>query len=419
MFQAPRGVADRLPADQKYWCYVESKAVALTQSYGFQRIDSPVFEDAGLFIRTVGPGTDIVEKEMYTFEERGGAQVTLRPEGTAPVCRAYLEHGMHNLPQPVRLYYFCPVFRYERPQAGRYRQHHQFGIEVIGDANPAVDAEVIELAWRLLHSLGLKDVKLLVNSIGDKESRPRYVAQLKDYYGRHTATLCADCRNRLERNPLRLLDCKVPTCHALGDDAPRAVEHLEPGSQEHWEQLQDYLAAMDIPFQIDHRLVRGLDYYSRTVFELQPLDAGGQSTICGGGRYDGLMEELGGRPTPGIGFGMGLERLILNLKRAEIPVPELPGPQYLVANVGDTARRPALELASRIRRAGAGAMLSSGGRALRGQMRQANALGIPYVLILGDDEISRGEVVIRDMQTSHQETRPLAEFLEGLTAAPD
>ena len=419
MFQAPRGVADRLPADQKYWRYVESKAVALTQSYGFQRIDSPIFEDAGLFIRTVGPGTDIVEKEMYTFEERGGAQVTLRPEGTAPVCRAYLEHGMHNLPQPVRLYYFCPVFRYERPQAGRYRQHHQFGIEVIGDDNPAVDAEVIELAWRLLHSLGLKDVKLLINSIGDKESRPRYVAQLKDYYAGYYQTLCADCRNRLERNPLRLLDCKVTTCHALGDDAPRAVEHLEPDSQEHWEQLQDYLAAMDIPFQVDHRLVRGLDYYSRTVFELQPLDAGGQSTICGGGRYDGLMEELGGRPTPGIGFGMGLERLILNLKRAEIPVPELPGPQYLIANVGDTARRPALELASRIRKAGAGAMLSSGGRALRGQMRQANALGIPYVLILGDDEISRGEVVIRDMQTSHQETCSLADFLEGLTGNPD
>lgn len=419
MFQAPRGVADRLPADQKYWRYVESKAVALTQSYGFERIDSPIFEDAGLFIRTVGPGTDIVEKEMYTFEERGGAQVTLRPEGTAPVCRAYLEHGMHNLPQPVRLYYFCPVFRYERPQAGRYRQHHQFGIEVIGDANPAVDAEVIELAWRLLHSLGLKDVKLLINSIGDKEGRPRYVAQLKDYYAGYYQTLCADCRNRLARNPLRLLDCKVTTCYALGEDAPRAVEHLEPESQEHWEQLQDYLAAMDIPFQIDHRLVRGLDYYSRTVFELQPLDAGGQSTICGGGRYDGLMEELGGRPTPGIGFGMGLERLILNLKRAEIPVPELPGPQYLVANVGDTARRPALELASRIRRAGAGAMLSSGGRALRGQMRQANALGIPYVLILGDDEISRGEVVIRDMQTSHQETCSLVDFLEGLTAASD
>ena len=419
MFQAPRGVADRLPADQKYWRYIESTAVALAQSYGFQRIDSPVFEDAGLFIRTVGPGTDIVEKEMYTFEERGGAQVTLRPEGTAPVCRAYLEHGMHNLPQPVRLYYFCPVFRYERPQAGRYRQHHQFGIEVIGDANPTVDAEVIELAWRLLHALGLTQVQLLVNSIGDQESRPGYVALLEDYYGRHTATLCADCRNRLARNPLRLLDCKKPDCHALGRDAPRSVEHLTPDSRQHWEQLQDYLTAMDLPFQVDHRLVRGLDYYSRTVFELQPLDAGGQSTICGGGRYDGLMEELGGRPTPGIGFGMGLERLILNLKRAEIAVPELPGPQYLVANVGDAARRPALELASRIRKAGAGAMLSSGGRALRGQLRQANALGIPCVLILGDDEISRGEVVIRDMQTSQQETRPLSDFLAGLTVAAE
>ena len=419
MFQAPRGVADRLPADQKYWRFVEAKAAALAQSYGFERIDSPVFEDAGLFVRTVGAGTDIVEKEMYTFQERGGDQVTLRPEGTAPVCRAYLEHGMHNRPQPVRLYYFCPVFRYERPQAGRYRQHHQFGIEVIGDADPAVDAEVIEMAWRLLHSLGLTEVKLLLNSIGDRESRPRYVAQLKAYYGGYYPTLCADCRSRWERNPLRLLDCKVPSCRALGEDAPRSVAHLEPESQEHWERLQDYLTALDIPFQIDHRLVRGLDYYSRTVFELQPLDAGGQSTICGGGRYDGLIEELGGRPTPGIGFGMGLERLILNLKRAEIAVPEIPGPQYLVANVGMAARRPALELAARIRRAGASAILSSGARALRGQLRQANALNIPYALILGDDEISRGEVVIRDMQTSQQETRPLTAFLEELTAAPD
>ena len=419
MFQAPRGVADRLPADQKYWRFVEAKAVALAQSYGFERIDSPVFEDAGLFVRTVGAGTDIVEKEMYTFAERGGDLVTLRPEGTAPVCRAYLEHGMHNRPQPVRLYYFCPVFRYERPQAGRYRQHHQFGIEVIGDADPVVDAEVIELAWRLLHSLGLTEVKLLLNSIGDKESRPRYVAQLKDYYGGYYQTLCADCRNRLERNPLRLLDCKVATCRALGEAAPRSVAHLEPDSQAHWERLQDYLTALDIPFQVDHRLVRGLDYYSRTVFELQPLDAGGQSTICGGGRYDGLIEELGGRPTPGIGFGMGLERLILNLKRAEIAVPEIPSPQYLVANVGAAARRPALELAARLRRAGAGAILSSGARALRGQLRQANALNIPYALILGDDEISRGEVVIRDMRTSQQETRPLTAFLAELTAALD
>ena len=417
MFQAPRGTVDLLPEEQKYRRYIESKAVALAQSYGYGRIDSPVFEDAGLFVRSVGEGTDIVEKEMYTFKDRGGDLVTLRPEGTAPVCRAYLEHGMHNLPQPVRMYYFCPVFRYERPQAGRFRQHHQFGVEVLGDANPAVDAEVIELAWRLMHSLGLTDIQLFINSIGDKESRPRYVEELKSYYAQRQDSLCDDCRNRLDRNPLRLLDCKVESCRAIGEDAPRSVDHLDDESLDHWTKLQDYLDAMDIPFQIDHRLVRGLDYYSRTVFEIQPVEAGAQSTICGGGRYDGLMEQLGGRPTPGIGFGSGLERLTLNLKRSGVEVPDEPAPSFLVANVGEAARLPALELASRIRRTGAGAILSSGARALRGQMRQANSLGIPYAIILGDDEIARGEVVVRDMQASTQETRPLSEFLQSLASS--
>ncbi len=414
LYQAPRGTADLLPEEQKYRRYIESKAVALARSYGYGRIDSPVFEDAGLFVRTVGEGTDIVEKEMYTFEDRGGDQVTLRPEGTAPVCRAYLEHGMHNLPQPVRMYYFCPVFRYERPQAGRFRQHHQFGVEVLGDANPAVDAEVIELAWRLMHSLGLTDIRLFINSIGDRESRPQYIAQLKQYYDQRSDSICGDCRNRLERNPLRLLDCKVESCRAIGEEAPRSVDHLDPDSLDHWNKLREYLSAMEIPYDVDYRLVRGLDYYTRTVFEIQPVEAGAQSTICGGGRYDGLIEQLGGRPTPGIGFGSGLERLTLNIKRSGIDVPDEPSPTYLVANVGEAARLPALELASRIRRAGAGAILSSGARALRGQMRQANALGISYVIILGDDEISRGEVVIRDMNTSSQETRPLTEFLQSL-----
>jgi histidyl-tRNA synthetase len=405
-----------LPEEQKYWRYIEAKAVELARRYGFGRIDSPVFEDSGLFIRSVGEGTDIVEKEMYTFEDRGGDNLTLRPEGTAPVCRAYLEHGLHNLPQPVRMYYFCPVFRYERPQAGRFRQHHQFGVEIIGDPSPAVDAEVIELAWNLVQNLGLTDVNLLVNSIGDSACRPQYVQKLKDYYTSHLDRLCPDCRQRLDRNPLRLLDCKVETCHALGEAAPHSVDHLCDECQQHWDQLLVYLGAIEIPHHIDHRLVRGLDYYTRTVFEIQPADVGGQSTICGGGRYDKLIEQLDGRPTPGIGFGSGLERLILNLKRSGVNVPAEPSPRYLVANVGEAARQPALELAARIRRAGVGAILSSGSRALRGQMRQANALGIPYVLILGDDEIQRGEVVVRDMATSTQEAQSLAGFLEGLSS---
>ncbi len=412
MFQAPRGTADRLPPEQHYWRYIESKAVELAGRYGFSRIDTPAFEDANLFVRSVGEGTDIVEKEMYTFEDRGGDQVTLRPEGTAPVCRAYLEHGMHNLPQPVRLYYFCPVFRYERPQAGRFRQHHQFGVEVLGDADPSVDAEVIELGWQLTHSLGLSDVNLFVNSIGDGQCRPAYVSQLKSYYSGLQDRLCGDCKQRLDRNPLRLLDCKVETCRSLGDEAPHSADHLCPECQEHWSKLTAYLSAMDLPFQIDHRLVRGLDYYTRTVFEIQPAEVGGQSTICGGGRYDGLIEQLGGRPTPGIGFGSGMERLALNLRRNEVEPPPTPAPKYLVANVGDDARSAALELASKLRRMGAGAILSSGPRALRGQMRQANALEIPYALILGEDEINNGTVVLRDMRASTQTTLPLQEFLD-------
>jgi histidyl-tRNA synthetase len=411
LFQAPRGTADHLPEEQKYWRYIESKAMDVAARFGFGRIDTPAFENSNLFIRSVGEGTDIVEKEMYSFDDRGGDSITLRAEGTAPVCRAYLEHGMHNLPQPVRLYYFCPVFRYERPQAGRFRQHHQFGVEVLGDADPSVDAEVIEVAWDLMTSLGLNEINLLINSVGDSECRPAYVAKLKEYYSGHQAVLCDDCQSRLDRNPLRLLDCKVETCHALGNDAPQSAENLCDDCGEHWAKLLSYLDKMQLPYQIDHRLVRGLDYYTRTVFEVQPVDAGGQSTICGGGRYDGLITELGGRETPGIGFGTGLERLTLNLKRSEVPVPDEPSPLFLVANVGDDARIAALDLSVRLRRAGVGAILSSGTRGLRGQMRQANALNIPFTLILGDDEIEKGEVVVRNMESSDQESKPLEDFI--------
>ena len=416
VFRAPRGTADHLPEEQKYWRYIESKAVEIANRFGYGRIDTPAFEDSNLFVRSVGEGTDIVEKEMYTFEDRGGDSVTLRPEGTAPVCRAYLEHGMHNLPQPVRMYYFCPVFRYERPQAGRFRQHHQFGVEALGDADPSVDAEIIEVAWELMGSLGLLDIQLLVNSIGDGECRPAYVERLRDYYSAHHDRLCNDCRDRLGRNPLRLLDCKVETCHALGDEAPQSTDYLCGDCQDHWKKLSGYLTAINLPYVVDHRLVRGLDYYTRTVFEIQPLDVGGQSTICGGGRYDGLITELGGRPTPGIGFATGIERLTLNLKRGDVPVPEEPSPRYLVANVGDNARTAALELAARLRRAGVGAILSSGSRGLRGQMRQANALNIPFALILGDDEIEKGEVVVRDMSASTQQSRPISDFLSEINA---
>ncbi len=411
-FQAPRGTADRLPDEQKYWRYIESHATDVARRFGYGRIDSPMFEDAGLFVRGVGEGTDIVEKEMYVFEDRGGDHLTLRAEGTAPVCRAYLEHGMHNQAQPVRMYYLCPVFRYERPQAGRFRQHHQFGVEAIGDSDPSVDAEVIELAWTFIQGIGLSDITLLTNSIGDGQCRPEYIAALKSYYQGQTANLCPDCRQRLERNPLRLLDCKVETCRALGEEAPKSVECLCADCQTHWDRVRSYLDAAGIPNRVDHRLVRGLDYYTRTVFEIQPAVEGAQSTICGGGRYDGLIEQLGGRQTPGIGFGSGIERLALNLRRAETAVPDEPSPRYLIATIGEDARVEGVRLASRMRNAGVGAILANGGRALRGQMRQANALGMAATVIIGDDEVRDGTVVVRDMATSSQETVSVEQFLQ-------
>ncbi|MCE2464314.1 MAG: histidine--tRNA ligase [Dehalococcoidia bacterium] len=413
-YRAPRGTTDLLPEEQKYWRYIEATAVDICRRHGFSRLDTPVFEDSRLFIRSVGEGTDIVEKEMYTFQDRGGDSVTLRPEGTAPVCRAYLERGMHNLTQPVRLYYFCPVFRYERPQAGRFREHHQFGVEVLGDSDPSVDANVIEVGWQLMSSLELQGLSLLVNSIGDAQCRPAYVEKLKGYYSGHFSQLCADCRTRLERNPLRLLDCKQPACQALGDDAPRSADHLCPDCQDHWDKLQRYLALMAIPYKEDHRLVRGLDYYTRTVFEIQPLQEGGQSTILGGGRYDALVEQIGGRPTPGIGFATGMERLVLNLKRQEINVPDEPKPEYLVASIGEGTRDAAFHIAFKMRQAGARAILSSGSRSLRGQLRQANALGVQYVVIVGEDELEREQVSVRDMMQSGQEVKPMAQFFEEM-----
>ena len=413
-FRAPRGTTDLLPEQQAYWRYIEGKAVGLCRKYGFARLDTPVFEDYGLFVRSVGEGTDIVEKEMYTFKDRGGDLITLRPEGTAPVCRAYLEHGMQNLPQPVRLYYFCPVFRYERPQSGRYREHHQFGAEVLGDGDPSVDAEVMDLAWKLTSSLGLQELSLLVNSIGDPECRPAYVRELKSYYTGHYSRLCNDCCSRLERNPLRLLDCKQEACRALGEDAPRSVDHLCADCQGHWDRLQRYLGLAHLPYRIDHRLVRGLDYYTRTVFEIQPAQEGAQSTILGGGRYDGLMEQLGGRPTPGIGFGTGMERMVLNLKRQEVEVPPEPAPRYVVVNAGEGTRDEALQTAFRIREEGAGATLSDGSKSLRGQLRQANALGARYVVIVGEDEVQGRQVTVRDMVEGGQETVSAEEFFHGL-----
>ena len=418
MYQAPRGTRDILPREQPYWRYVERKAAELCQLYGYQRIDTPVFEETGLFTRGIGEETDIVEKEMYTFRDQGGSSLTLRPEGTAPVCRAYLEQGMHNLPQPVRLYYFTPTFRYERPQAGRYRQHHQFGFEVLGSADPAVDAEVIDLAWYFYQSLGLKDLMLKLNSIGCSRCRPAWVEKLRSFYQERQALLCPDCQRRLERNPLRLLDCKQEVCSELGRQAPRSFEFLCPDCQEHFDQLKRYLKLLSLEFELEPRLVRGLDYYTRTVFEIQPLREGGaQATLGGGGRYDGLIEAIGGKPTPGVGFATGVERIILNLKKQGIPVPNIPSPRVFLAYLGQEAKGRALEYAARLRRAGIGVVLASDDRSLKAQLRQANSLGASFTLILGEDELREGKVVWRDMKRGEQQRLSFTEILENLGRA--
>jgi len=413
LYQAPRGTSDILPKEQAYWRYVEQQAVNVCRLYGYERIDSPAFEDTQLFTRSVGEETDIVEKQMYTFEDRGGSQVTLRPEGTAPVCRAYLEHGLHNLPQPVKLYYIASIFRYERPQAGRYRQHYQFGYEAIGDDDPALDAEVIDMAWRFFQSLGLHHLSLHLNSIGCEQCRPEYLTVLKDYYANYSRNLCTDCKTRLKRSPLRLLDCKKPACQQIADSAPRSIDHLCRQCDDHFSQLKKYLELLGLPFEVNHRLVRGLDYYTRTVFEVQPEAAGAQSALGGGGRYDDLIEEMGGKPTPAIGFAAGIERIILNLKKQNVSVPPLPRPQVFIAYVGDKARDEAIKLASGLRRAGIGVIETLGSKSLKAQLRQANTLDARYTVIIGEEEVKTGIVTLRDMTTSQQKTVPISE-LQGL-----
>ena len=404
MYKAPRGTVDILPEEQKYWRFVETSAVSLCRLYGYQRLDTPVFEDAQLFSRSIGQGTDIVTKEMYTFEDRSSNVLALRPEGTASICRAYLEHGMDNLPQPVKLYYLATIFRYERPQAGRYRQHYQFGFEAVGDGDPALDAEVVEMAWRYFESLGLGDLYLYVNSIGCKICRPRYLEKLKEYYSSRLEGLCSDCKSRFEKNPLRLLDCKKSTCYPVAEAAPKSANYLCQDCGEHFEAVVSYLEALGLPFELNHRLVRGLDYYTKTVFEIQPPGEGAQSALGGGGRYDDLIEELGGKPTPAIGFASGMERVVLNLKNKKIAIPELTSPPVFVAYAGNRAKLEAIKLASALRKGGIAAVMATGDRSLKSQLRQANNLNSVYTAIMGEDEVKTGKVTLRNMETGDQQT---------------
>jgi len=412
VYKAPRGTVDILPAEQAYWAHVQQRAAEVCRLYGYERIDTPIFEDYDLFARRDAAGTDLVEKEMYVFEDRSGQKLTLRAENTAPVCRAYIEHGMFSLSQPVRLYYLGATFRYERPQAGRYRQHHQFGCEALGDPSASLDVEVIELALGFLSSLGLQQLSVVLNSIGCRQCQPEYVKVLQRHYEALSGEVCADCRVRMVRNPLRLLDCKEPACRLIADAAPRISDYLCPECEAHFREVQELLRVLGIPFTLNHKLVRGLDYYTRTVFEILPQREGGQSAIVGGGRYDGLIEQIGGKPTPGVGFATGIERIILNLKEQQLGVPALPAPRVYLAHMGDSARLAAAVLVRSLRSAGIGVVASTSGKSLKAQLRQANALGARYAVILGDDEVQKGVVTVRDMTLNEQVTLPQ----EGLAA---
>ncbi len=401
-FQAPRGTNDVLPEDEAHWRFLRDVGERVCHRAGYRRIETPMFEDARLFLKGTGESTDIARKEMYEFEDRGGERLALRPEGTPNVARAYLESGMQAWPQPVRLFYISPVFRYDRPQAGRYRQHTQLGVEAIGDGAPLVDAEVIDLLDSFYGGLGISGLTLQLNTIGDEQCRPAYIRELRSYYEDKLDDVCADCRARYEKNPLRLLDCKEERCQPIIANAPVMTERLCEPCAQHFAELRSYLEALGIKYELNDRLVRGLDYYTRTVFEFQPEDERGQSTVGAGGRYDGLIELLGGKPTPGVGFGTGLERIIINLKREDITIPPIEAPRVYIAHTSEAARIAALRLSRRLHQRDIGAVLGGAERSLKAQLRHAGGLGVRYAAIVGDQELARGEVTLKDMRDGEQ-----------------
>jgi histidyl-tRNA synthetase len=403
MPQVLRGMKDILPVEQKFWQRVKSVAEALAQAYGFEFIDTPILEMTSLFVRSAGQQTDVVEKEMFSFIDRGGDNVTLRPEGTASVVRAYVNHGMINQPQPVKLYYIGPMFRYERPQQGRYRQHHQFGVEVFGDENPVLDAEVALLAHLFYKELGINSV-VRINSLGCNECRPKYREDLINYFRSKRSQLCDDCKRRLSKNPLRLLDCKEEGCASLKDDAPQLVDGLDEACKEHLMRVLEYLDDLQVPYVLDPHLVRGFDYYTRTVFELVPEDGDAKTaSLGGGGRYDNLVEQLGGRPTPACGFGIGLERAILQMKAQGIEPADNNKPEVFVAQLGDNARRKAFALFEELRNAGIRIAGNFTKNSLKAQLEIANRLGAKYTVILGQQEVIDETILVRDMESGMQE----------------
>ena len=398
--QAPRGCEDMLPADAHKWQYIEQTAMSIARDFGFAEIRTPVFEHTPLFLRSVGETTDVVQKEMYTFEDKGGRSITLRPEGTAGAARAMLEHGLHNGALPLKVAYLTSCYRYEKAQKGRLREFHQFGIECFGAAAPTADAEVISLAHTLLKTLGIDNVHLFINSIGCPTCRAKYHEALHAYFESNKADLCETCLDRLGRNPMRILDCKSPVCHALAQKAPVMIDYLCEDCKSHFDAVKSTLDAADIPYEVDTHIVRGLDYYTRTVFEFV---ADNGLTVCGGGRYDGLIEELGGPHLPSLGFAVGLERLLMIMEENGKEFPAPPQCEVYFAPMGDAAARQCFAIAAKLREGGVAAETDIVGRGLKAQMKYADKRGARYTVVVGDTELETGKANLKDMQTGQVE----------------
>ncbi len=417
MINIPKGTKDMLPSEAYKWHYVEQIARETAGKFGFKEIRTPSFEHTELFLRGVGETTDIVTKEMYTFDDKGGRSMTLRPEGTAGVARCFIENGLHQGTIPMKAYYLASVFRYEKPQNGRLREHHQFGVELYGSDSPSADAEVISLASSFLKAVGIKSLELNVNSIGCKECRSKFNTALKEYIGANLDNMCGQCKTRFDKNPLRILDCKEEKCQVITANAPKITDYLCDDCKAHFEQVQQILTELGIDFKVNAGIVRGLDYYTRTVFEFVSTDIGAQGTVCGGGRYNHLVEEVGGKPTPAVGFGLGLERLLLVLENTNCLQAEEETIDLYVAPLGENAHSKARQIVAKLRNDGFKAETDLMDRGVKAQMKYANKIGAKFVVVLGDDELVNGVVKIKNMSDGSEVECQIASIGEFLANA--
>ena len=405
-FQSPTGMHDILPPEQKYFQKIYEVSENIANFYQFQKIETPILEETELFSKGIGFSTDIVGKQMFSLRTKGGDYLTLRPEGTAPVVRAYIEHGMFNLPQPVKLWYFGPNFRYEKPQAGRYRQFWQFGFEVFGEESPVIDAQIIQIFYNILRELKLKNLIIDINSIGDNQCRPYYKKLLVSYFRSRESSLCADCRRRLRENPLRILDCQEEKCQRIISQAPQMIDHLCENCHSHFKEVLEFLDEIELPYHLNPYLVRGLDYYTKTVFEIYEESEEGRvlGALTGGGRYDALVKLLGGKDTPAVGASTGIERMIAAMKTKAVRLPQESRPKIYLAQLGALAKRKSLRLLEDFRAAKIQVSESFGRDSLKAQLARADKIEVKYTLILGQREALEGTIIIRDMETGSQET---------------